>query len=194
VQSPDNWVPSPANGKRPQVLCRRSTLAPSTPRHSDEIWISPPLVDHLRPLLERHSPGPLTNTRSMLPSSPIDHVETVTAQPRSITDPSSLPLLPRLRHLPVQTVTPEPQYVTQVPSLDSFLDNTQPTDETVTRLCAGCGNPLGGKRPQATTHGPACRQRAYRRRKAAARSQPQRDNGDRPQREHALLPHATTLA
>lgn len=41
--------------------------------------------------------------------------------------------------------------------------------ETVTRLCQGCGEPLQGKRPQAKSHDAACRQRAYRWRKKAAR-------------------------
>lgn len=41
-------------------------------------------------------------------------------------------------------------------------DSVTVWSQTVTRLCIGCGKPLTGKRPQAKTHGAACRQRAYR--------------------------------
>jgi hypothetical protein len=33
---------------------------------------------------------------------------------------------------------------------------------TVSRCCEGCGGPLGGRRPQAQTCSPACRQRVSR--------------------------------
>ncbi len=55
-------------------------------------------------------------------------------------------------------------------------NGTASAPPTVTRLCLGCGMPLEGKRPQAKAHGPACRQRAYRRRRLAAiQAQGQRD-------------------
>ena len=75
-----------------------------------------------------------------------------------------------------QTATPALEVVTptETPSEHSEIVTSVPTrlPQTVTRLCVGCGQPLEEKRPQARAHDAACRQRAYRRRKKAAREAP----------------------
>lgn len=157
--SADYWIPLPATGSGPPVLRRHCTPAARTPWGPPrDYWTPAPLNHSAVPVLKRHwaCSAPLPGQTAPILTS-TDTEETTTAA-RNTPDR----LIHRLT-LVDKTVTPAP--------VDSSA-------QTVTRLCMGCGNPLEGKRPQAKTHGAACRQRAYRRRKKEARQPPnQRENG-----------------
>lgn len=203
--SPDYWMPLPATGSRPAVLGRRWTpVAATTLAPAPDCWTPAQHHNSAAPILERHSacrgslPGhapPLHNI--------MDGEETVTAPAKAT---PSLPDYLRPPHRPAAaippTVTPAPanplaQTVTLLfpdsPAQSVTLNPLSQRQQTVTRLCVGCGKPLQGKRPQAKAHGVACRQRAYRRRKKeAAQAQRQQENQRASQLEPVGL-HQTTV-
>lgn len=157
--SADYWIPLPATGSGPPVLLRHWTPAASmlsAPPH--DYWTPARLNDSAVPVLERHWSCSTPFPAQIAPVRASTDSEEATTAARNTSDR----LIHRLT-LVDKTITPAP--------LDSSA-------QTVTRLCVGCGNPLEGKRPQAKTHGAACRQRAYRRRKKEARQAlDQRENG-----------------
>ena len=156
--SSDYWVPLPASGSGPPVLQRRWTPAASgsSPPPPD-YWTPIRLNDSAAPLLERHWAGgtPLSPEATSLYGSAHDEQTATAARPSVTAIADSITAAEGSPTLRVGTVSTKA---------------SPPSPQTVTRLCEGCGQPLVGKRPQAKTHGTACRQRAYRQRRQATES------------------------
>lgn len=173
--SPECWIPLPASGAGPPVYYRRWT--PNTSPHPD-CWASLRRDDSAVPILERHWPGPILRTPQPGPVQATHDRQTETPTPDNVTPMGQSPASPIAR----PALLPRTVTARDAASLPG----------TVTRPCVGCGMPLEGKRPQARSHGDACRQRAYRRRKrAAAEAQVQRQNGHRAVLQDAGLAHVT---
>ena len=151
VPSPDQWFPVPTGDARAPVLRRRWTPAPSPSFASaPNRWTSVRGDGSVRPVLERHwASGGGRNTRAPAVVEHIRGRNTVTGA-----GPGPAPS-EEIAGAFGQTVTG---------------DGAEPSGETITRVCEGCGKPLVGKRRQAKSHGAACRQRAYRRRKGVRES------------------------
>lgn len=176
LPSPDYWIPLSATGSGPLVLWRHSAPASSTvsaaPR---DYWTPAGLNGSGAPVFRRYW---ACGTTLPCPAAPI---RVGSYNEETATEGKKIParLADRVA-LPDGVLTPALQTVTVRPH-DSPV-------QTATRPCVGCGKPLVGKRPQAKAHGPACRQRAYRRRKKeASQALGQRKNGRRSQPRLASL-------
>ncbi len=208
------WIPVPATDSRSPVLRRHWTPVYSTTLAEPHCyWSAAPSNGNATPILERHW-TPVTprkdretnhNARTITPAK---GSVAPPAQAEAILVAEGIPASDETATLPSlsQTVTPDRETATLLSQVEALLaaESITANDETVsippilsqtvTRLCVGCGKPLQGKRPQAKSHGAACRQRAYRRqKKAAADAQEQREAGHQAEPQQVALAHYLTI-
>ncbi len=210
---PNSWIPVPATDSRSPALRRHWTPVSSTTVDEPHgYWSAAPSSGNAAPILERHwapaTPRENRDTNHNVQTVTPDRTSsTLLPQAEALLPAESMPASDETVSSPPllsQTATPDRKSATLLSQVETLLRTESITagdetvsippilSQTVTRLCVGCGLPLEGKRPQAKSHGAACRQRAYRRqKKAAADAQEQREAGHQAEPQQADLAHIT---
>ncbi len=206
------WIPAPSTDSHSPALRRHWTPASTaTLSEPHDYWSAAPSNGNAALILERHW-TPVTpredrdtnhNAQTVTPDR---KKSTLLPQAESVLRAESMPASDETVSIPPllsRTVTPDRENATLLSQVEALLraESVTVSDETVsippllsqtvTRLCVGCGKPLEGKRPQAKSHGAACRQRAYRQQKKAAETQNQREAGHQAEPQQVDLAHTT---